>query len=325
MLEVFEKAPLKEPSMLSSPKYKMSEIVTWFSKTFGSHWKIDPHPILLYLPKSKLGITWYGFLFSTGLIISYTLFGKVVEEDRQRRGANAPSKQSISTWRDQLFTWVFVGVIGGARLGEVLFYDPQYYARHLREIPQIWQGGLSSHGALIGILVAVWGFCRARAANSAFPTWQFSYLALLDRIAIVLCPSLCLIRVGNFINQEILGTFTQLPWGITFLTPKDGSIPLPRHPVQLYEAVCYLFIGVALWTNRKALLAQRSGLATGIFLLCALSARALIETFKAPIGMLFWPVTLHTGQALSLPGIALGAVLIIQSFLAKKRTVPPKC
>ncbi len=280
----------------------------------AAHWRIDPKPILLQMPKLPLMLTWYGLLFSMGLIISYVLFGKAMKEHPHLQQRDQLAIDPMNVWRDRLFTWIFIGIIAGARLGEVLFYENSYYAHHLLEIPKIWQGGLSSHGALLGILLSVWGFCGYSSSNSESTSPHLSFLSALDLISLVTCPCLVCIRMGNFINQEILGTVAYYPWTITLLSPKDGSMPLPRHPVQLYEAASYLMIGCALWFGRKALISRREGLASGTFLVIVLSARAILEQFKAPIGTITWPAILPTGQALSLPGIALGFALIVRSL-----------
>jgi prolipoprotein diacylglyceryl transferase len=129
-----------------------------------------------------------------------------------------------------------IGVVAGARLGDVIFYQEfTYYINDPMAILQIWKGGLSSHGGAIGVLVAIWVFARKKQSQDV----GLSFLRTADMAAIPTALLGTFIRIGNFINQEILGTQTNVPWAVVFGHPADGSIPVPRHPVQLYEALIY--------------------------------------------------------------------------------------
>lgn len=278
------------------------------SNTEKFHWHWDPSPFLVKLPLVQWPITWYGALFATGLALSYSLFFRLWTDL-----ANTRSSLDPALWQERLFTWIFVGMVIGARLGEVFFYEWAYYRVHPWEILQIWQGGLASHGALVGIIAAVWGFGRWHSGNSDWQVLKISFLQLLDLLALCLFPCLALIRVGNFFNQEIVGLPTEIPWAVVCLSPRDGSAALPRHPVQLYEATTYLLIGALLWFLRSSSFLRQKGAPTGTFLALAFTARITLENWKAAVGTDSQLLHLNTGQALSLPPLILGLGLIAWS------------
>lgn len=277
------------------------------SQTSQLRW--NPDPILLKLPLAHWPVTWYGALFAIGLGLSYWLFFHLWREF----ALAGPSDEKPEIWPERLFTWLFVGMIAGARLGEVLFYEWAHYRLHLWEILQIWRGGLSSHGALLGILAGVWGFGRWHSRDPKWRALNLSYLQLLDLLALTISPCLAFIRLGNFLNQEIVGLPTAAAWGVVFLTPRDGSAVLPRHPVQLYEAAAYSLIGASLWCGKKSLL-RRKGVATGAFLVTALTARMGLENYKAPVGLRHTLFHCNTGQTLSLLPLLWGAGLLMWSL-----------
>jgi phosphatidylglycerol:prolipoprotein diacylglycerol transferase len=213
-------------------------------------------------------------------------------------------KHKVSKKAEQLTFYVIVGAIIGARLGDVLFY--QNWAALAREpflILAVWEGGLASHGGSAGILVALWIFARR---------FQMTFWRVVDFTVIPTAIAAVLIRIGNFFNQEILGTPTTLPWGVVFLHPADGAPIVPRHPVQLYEAVWYLIVfGILLryWQCHKPF--TPVGRLTGLFLLLVFGFRFLIEFFKVEQSVHMTPSSILTmGQWLSLPLIILGFWLV---------------
>lgn len=246
--------------------------------------------------------------------INYSLSRPDTALTRENIGASFPN--AISTLNDlavyltDRLTWfVIAGTIIGARLGHVFFYDWPLYREHPEEIVKIWQGGLASHGGVIGILIAL--FFYVRYIRSSFP--EFTFLSITDRLVIPSALAVVFIRIGNFFNQEILGTPTEKPWGIIFGHPADGSRPTPRHPVQLYEALAYLamfFILLAFWQKKGDRL--KKGFLTGLCFVLAFSARFILEFFKETQGMLFDETSIQTGQLLSLPFILLGLWLMFR-------------
>jgi prolipoprotein diacylglyceryl transferase len=204
---------------------------------------------------------------------------------------------------------VFLGTLIGARLGECLFYFPEYYLKHPIEIIVPFHdgqytgiGGLSSHGAAFAILV----FLFFTARNVRKPA-----LWLIDRVSTTIPLAAFFIRIGNLVNSEILGTETTLPWGFIF---EQRGESFPRHPVQLYEAMCYLTVFVVIYRfYLKRVNSVRHGTLLSLFLIMTFFPRFIIEIFKAPISEFDQYSFLSTGQYLSLffgfAGIALLAYL----------------
>lgn len=217
---------------------------------------------------------------------------------------------------DRLLVYVVAGTLIGARFFDVVFYQ------HFREILRdplaclyFWEGGLASHGGVCGILVALYLFVKKERL--------IGFLNLVDVLVIPACFAAVFIRFGNFINQEILGKPTELPFGIIFLHPADGSLPVPRHPVQLYEALFYLCLGAVLWKAQKWI--RIPGRLGALFFILCFGFRFLIEGLKEEQSAYFSPDALLTmGQALSVPLFLFGVWLY---FSVAKRsassTQPP--
>ncbi len=213
---------------------------------------------------------------------------------------------------DALFVYVFLGTLIGARLGHLLFYRAASdYLTSPLELIAVWGGGLSSHGALIGIVVSLLLFTQRSR--------RFSLLRVLDFI--VAPTALCgvFIRIGNFFNQEILGIPTTMPWGVVFGHPMDGSLPTPRHPVQLYEACMYAVVfGIllVLWKKKQV---QQEGVLSGVFFLGVFGARFLLEFYKETLGVWDGTFPLLTGQLLSLPLVCVGLILLTWKWKKRER------
>jgi prolipoprotein diacylglyceryl transferase len=227
-------------------------------------------------------------------------------------GALSPPERATKIV-DRLTAVLVIATIAGARLGHFLFYErPSEYLNNPWELFQTWKGGLASHGAAIGIALGLWYFrCRIRAQEPAL-TW----IRLLDLIAAPIALVGTLIRIGNFWNQEILGTAAKVPWAVIFGHPADHSRPLPRHPVQLYEAAFYLAVFVLLWrlSHRREWL-LRQGRLMGVFLIAVFGFRLCIEFLKIEQSHLM-SAWLNMGQILSLPLILVGFWFIF--YHAKK-------
>lgn len=245
-------------------------------------------------------IHWYGIAYAVGILISSYSAQKLCRIHR-----NTPINEKHI---DGLFTYVVLGVILGGRLGYVLFYNPAYYFAHPTEIIEVWNGGMSFHGGFIGVLVA----CLIYKNR-----WNISFIYLTDRIAPGACLGLMLGRIANFINGELWGRATDVPWAMQF--PQAGDIP--RHPSQLYEA---FFEGLILYIilYQLAKRTNRQGVVSGCFLVGYGVFRFFIEYTRQPDNIehlqhgIFQYITM--GQILCLPMIGLGAYMLHKIY-AKKR------
>ena len=210
---------------------------------------------------------------------------------------------------------VFLSALIGARLGECIFYFPEYYFHHPLEIFFPFKngeftgiGGLSSHGAALAIPVGLFLVAKSR---------KLSFIWLIDRVCIAIALAAVFIRLGNLMNSEILGTETTLPWGFVFGSLNES---FPRHPVQLYEAMCYLitfFILFGFYNSMKY--HPPKGVLLGLFLLLIFSSRFIIELFKAPLNKFDYTSLLTTGQYLSLLFIFAGAIILMISAMSKNK------
>lgn len=259
----------------------------------------DPSRAIFDYPIPLLGrpLLWYGFFFALGFLIGY---GILVYLLKGNFGARA---KSIA---ERITLYAILGTLIGARLGDILFYqDPHHYLHDPLSIFRVWEGGLASHGGGIGILVAF--FILSKQKNM-----PLSWRSLLDYVVIPTCLVAALIRVGNFFNQEILGTETTVPWGVVFGHPADGSFPAPRHPVQLYESLFYALVFLLLlFLFRSQSFWKREGKISGLFFLLIFAFRFVIEVFKTEQSALLSAHSFLTmGQWLSLPFLFLGAFLL---------------
>lgn len=258
----------------------MSLFVTW-----------DANPIFLSI--GSFDIRYYGLTWAVGLAISAYLFNFMM-----KREGYSPKMF------DSIFWYGVLSTIIGSRLGHCLFYDPGYYLTHPVEILYIRDGGMASHGAAVGLLVGLWLFSRK---------YKMPYLWSLDRIGIAVAIAGALVRLGNLMNSEIYGTETTLPWGFIFV--QNGET-LPKHPTQLYEALCYLILFVVLWWlyYKKDMARRRPGFMFGLFLIVLFGVRFLIEFVKNPQEAFEADMALNMGQLLSLPFIVLGIVILWRSL-----------
>lgn len=261
-------------------------------------WNIDPDIFHI----GGFALRYYSVLFGLAFICSYYLLSKIYK------------KENVSLkLLNSLFIYVFVGTLAGARLGHVLFYEFDYFKKHLLEIilpfrinsngSFEWTGyqGLASHGGAFGILIGVWLYCRK---------YKQSFLWTMDRLGIVVALSGFFIRTGNFFNSEIIGKPSTVPWAFVFV--KVDAIP--RHPAQLYEAILYLivFIILLILYNKKNHQFQNGAL-FGFFLVMLFSVRFIVEFFKENQETFENNLPINMGQILSIPFIVLGIY-----FIAKK-------
>jgi phosphatidylglycerol:prolipoprotein diacylglycerol transferase len=240
----------------------------------------------------NFGIRWYALAYIAGLLIGFYLL---------KREANKADSVMPSVALDSLLNYVLIGIIAGGRLGYVLFYNASYFLSHPLDIFKIWQGGMSFHGGLIGVTLAMMLLARRH---------KIPVLAISDRVSMVLPIGLFLGRIANFINGELWGRITDVPWAMVF-PHSDGA---PRHPSQLYEAGLEgLVLGlVMIMGYRKGWLAYQGRL-TAIMLIGYGASRYVIEFAREPdahLGILFGVITM--GQILCLPMLAGGLYLIMR-------------
>ena len=267
----------------------------------------DVHPTLFTI--GPVEVRYYGLMWALGFIISAYIISNIMKRE------GYPEKTF-----DSFFWYALLSTVIGSRLGHCLFYAPGYYLTHPIEILYIHQGGMASHGAAVGLLVGLWLFSRKN---------KIPYIWSLDRIGILVAISGALVRIGNFMNSEIFGRPTSLPWGVEFVLSNEWNTlykGLPCHPTQLYEALAYLIIFVVfLWLYyRKNLAQRRPGAMFGIFLIALFGIRFLIEFIKNPqedfeVGMI-----LNMGQLLSIPFIVAGCVLLYRAYHAPKKKLEKK-
>jgi len=268
----------------------------------------------------EFALRWYALAYIVGILIAWRLGVMAVRRAALWPGNTPPM---TPTQIEELLTWIILGVILGGRLGFVLFYQPAYYLQNPVQILMVWQGGMSFHGGMLGVVLAGWVFARRHALNIA---------SSADLIAHTVPIGLMLGRLANFINAELWGRPTDLPWGVIFPGPYAQDCPdiaglCARHPSQLYEAALEgLVLGaLLLWMAYKRNGLKLPGQITGIFLAGYGTARFLVEFARQPDAQfvsdgnplgLAWQLGgygLTMGQILSLPMIALGLWLIVQA------------
>ncbi|CAH2600169.1 Phosphatidylglycerol--prolipoprotein diacylglyceryl transferase [Rhodovastum atsumiense] len=251
-------------------------------------------PVLLQV--GPLAIRWYALAYIVSLVLAWLLV--------RRLAALAPpvaSREQV----DDFLTWATLGVVIGGRLGYVFFYQPGRFLGAPWEILALWQGGMSFHGGMLGVAVAIIWFCR----RQGIPIFGFA-----DRIAVVAPLGLGLGRIANFINGELWGRPAPdwLPWAMVF--PHAG--PIPRHPSQIYQALLEgaVLLAIMLLLARQERLRSRFGLLTGVFLLGYAIARSTGEFFRQPdpfLGFLYAGATM--GQLLCIPMAVAGIWLILRA------------
>jgi len=258
--------------------------------------QIDPVAIQL----GPLAIHWYGLMYVLGFLLIYQL------ARRQMMVRGEWESQVSPEHFEGLFSWLILGVVIGGRLAYVIFYNGAYYLHHPLEVLYVWQGGMSFHGGMLGPVLAGWWYCRKHG---------LPFLLLADRIFTVAPLGLALGRLGNFINGELWGRVTDVPWGMVF--PQAG--PEPRHPSQLYElGLEGLALFALLWGTRRFDWPQ--GTRVALFLVGYAVARIFCEQFRQPdvqLGFLFGPVTM--GMLLSSLMLLAGGIWLWLLFRGRHR------
>ena len=252
-------------------------------------------PVIIQI--SSIEIRWYSLAYIVGILLGWILSKKIFISSHQ-----------LKEKFDDYITYLIIGVIIGGRLGYVLFYNFDYYSNNLLDIIKVWQGGMSFHGGLIGIIILSIWFAKKNNQN------PFSYL---DVVSLVAPIGIFFGRVANFINSELYGTETNLPWAVKFIQIDN----LYRHPSQLYEA---FFEGIILFIilinfRRKGFM-KIPGFISGLFLIFYSIFRFIIEFFRVPdeqLGYLFLNLTM--GQIISFAFLLIG-ILVITKHETKKES-----
>jgi phosphatidylglycerol:prolipoprotein diacylglycerol transferase len=258
-------------------------------------------PVLISI--GPIAIRWYALAYIVGILAGWLYARALIRNERLWGG---PPPLTVADF-DDFVLWVTLGIILGGRLGYVLFYNPAYFAANPLEALQLWKGGMSFHGGFLGCVIAVMVFARLRG---------ISILSLGDIVCGVAPIGLFLGRIANFINAELWGRVTDVPWAFVF----PGAGPLPRHPSQLYEALTEgaLLFAVLAWLMLRAGALQRPGTILGTFCFGYGLARTVCEFFREPdpqLGFLWGGLTM--GMLLSLPLMVAGVILIAAARRAK--------
>ena len=246
-------------------------------------------------------LRWYSLAYIGGIVVAWWYILRMIRQ---------PGAPMASRHIDSFVTWITIGIILGGRFGYVLFYEPDKYLANPLDALKLWEGGMSFHGGLIGVLIAIWGFVRAN---------KLSFLRFADYVAVTIPFGLCFGRIANFINGELWGRPTDVPWAIVF--PTGGDVA--RHPSQLYEAILEgpVLFAILWWMFWKTDARYKPGMLVGAFGLFYGLFRFLIEFVREPDAQLveFAQASgLHMGQWLSLP-LILGGIYFMAT--AKRRRV----
>jgi phosphatidylglycerol:prolipoprotein diacylglycerol transferase len=255
-------------------------------------WHVDPAIFVL----GPFEVRWYGLFFALGFLLGFQIMAQFYRREQR-------DLENLS----ELCLYLMLGTIIGARLGHVLFYQPDYFLSHPWEIPMIWQGGLASHGGFAGVIISLYLYLKKHR--------DMSFIELADRLAIPCLLAAALIRVGNFFNSEILGIPSNLPWAVVFARVDN----IPRHPAMLYEAAAYFLVFCALYAAYwKSTMIQFPGRVFGTTIAACFFARFMIEFVKENQVPFESRLPLNIGQLLSIPFILLGVYLIYSSRITSR-------
>ena len=232
-------------------------------------------------------IRWYSLAYILGIVIGWSLCKKIFIKNSE-----------INEKFDDYITYLIIGIILGGRLGYIIFYNFSYYLNNIFDIFKIWQGGMSFHGGLLGVIISSFLFAKKNNQN------PFSYL---DQVSLVAPIGIFFGRLANFINSELYGKTTDMPWSVIFIKVDN----LSRHPSQLYEAILegvILFLVLMYFVNKNYL--RKPGLISALFLIFYSLFRFIIEFFRVPdeqLGYLILNLTM--GQMISLVFVTIGTIL----------------
>ncbi|WP_170607250.1 prolipoprotein diacylglyceryl transferase [Ruegeria arenilitoris] len=276
--------------------------------------ELSPELFSISIFGMELALRWYALAYIAGILIAWRMAAGALRRPTLWPADTPPIKPEQL---EDFITWIILGVILGGRLGFVLFYQPGYYLSHPLEILMVWQGGMAFHGGLLGVVIATYVFARRH---------DIAILSLADLVAYTVPPGLFLGRLANFINAELWGRPSELPWAVIFPGAAAQDCPgviagvCARHPSQLYEAILegLLLGGLLLWLVYRRDCFRTPGFVMGVFLAGYGISRFIVEFFRQPdvqfvsagnpLGLAFHigGYGLTMGQILSLPMIALG-------------------
>ncbi len=270
---------------------------------------VIPYPVIdpVAFHVGPFPIRWYALAYIAGLGLGWLYVWALIKNDRRWGETPRPRSEGIA----DLVLYLAIGVVVGGRLGQVIFYQPEYFFAHPLEIFALWQGGMSFHGGLIGAALAIWYFARET---------KVPLLTVGDICAAAAPIGIFLVRIANFIKPELWGRPTEVPWAMIF----PGVDSQPRHPSQLYEAGLeglLLFVVLALAVRAGAL--KRPGVATGIFCIGYGLARIVTEFFREPDPQqekLAHGLTM--GMVLSAPLVLVGAALLVYVVRFRRPEAP---
>jgi len=250
-------------------------------------WNTDP----TIFQFGSIGLRWYGLLFVASFFIGLAIMQKIYK-------AEGRDPKVL----DNFLIYIIIGTVVGARLMHTLAYEPEYYLSNPVEILFVWRGGLASHGGMLGVILAIYIFAKR---------YNEDFIWLLSRTTIPGMVTAAFVRIGNFFNSEILGLPSGQPWAVVF--SRVDSIP--RHPVQLYEALSYFIIlGVLVALYRKSSFEFANKILIGTFLFLLFSVRFLLEYTKTEQADYTVIAPLTVGQILSTPFVIIGLAWIIWAF-----------
>lgn len=250
-------------------------------------------PVIFHL--GPLSVRWYGLMYLLGFLASYILVRRQIREHSYRQ---------LAEHFENINMVLILAVIVGGRLGYVLFYNFSYYLAHPLEIPATWSGGMSFHGASIGVFLGGWLYCRIK---------EIDFWKAADIYAATIPIGLGLGRIGNFINGELYGRVTDVPWSMVF----PGGGPLPRHPSQLYECLLEgVLLFIVLWSVRKKPWQKRRywphGSIIALFIAGYGCLRIVVERFREPDQQIGYLLDVFTmGQILSAAMVLCGLLIWI--------------
>jgi phosphatidylglycerol---prolipoprotein diacylglyceryl transferase len=262
------------------------------------HWLVIPwdvNPEIFRI--GSFAVRWYGLLFASSFLFGYLIMIRIFRNENLS-----------DALLDKLTVYMALGVIIGARLGHCLLYEPEYYLAKPLEILKVWKGGLASHGAAVGILIAIGIFSYKEKKG---------YFWVLDRVSIVVALAGFFIRMGNLMNSEIYGVETTLPWGFVFL--RNGETA-PKHPTQIYEGLAYLLIFLLLfWMYWRKKGKHVEGSLISLICILIFGARFFIEILKEDQVAKEAGMLLNYGQKYSIPFFIIGCIGLIISLKINKR------